>query len=227
MSDNGTDIISRRDSKKRIRTETAIPGETNDQDSKHEEGTARSTRWRSCRRGNDKKATYANEIPQSATGRIKYSPLLANREESSDEGSHQDSCSTFDNTSYAARNTNTPRFAVGSNEFNDQNDQTGEPNKLMQHDVDKRMEANRLRAKATRRKKKVMIDEMRSKIFVLSVENEQLKIQHRNQQREIEFLRNIQGQQVSLCDSYFYYLISSHLTSTLKNLKSVSSDRCF
>jgi hypothetical protein len=97
----------------------------------------------------------------------------------------------------------------------------------MQHDVDKRMEANRLRAKATRRKKKVMIDEMRSKIFVLSVENEQLKIQHRNQQREIEFLRNIQGQQVSLCDSYFYYLISSHLTSTLKNLKSVSSDRCF
>ena len=223
MSDNGTNIISRQDSKKRIRTETAIPGETNDQDSKHEEGTARS-RWRSCTRGNDKKATYANEIPQSATGRIKNSPLPTDREESSDEGSDQDSFSTFDNTSYAARNTNTPGFAVGSNEFNNQSDQAGEPNKLKQDDMEKRMEANRLRAKATRRKKKVMIDEMRSRIFILSVENEQLKIQHRNQQREIEFLRNIQGHQVSLYDSYSEYLISSHLTSTLKN---VSSDRCF
>ena len=80
---------------------------------------------------------------------------------------------------------------------------------LRQHDAEKRMEANRLRAKATRRKKKVMIEEMHSKIFELTAENEQLQNQNQNQHAEIEFLRNIQGgqhqQQVSLYDFIDFY----------------------
>ena len=124
-----------------------------------------------------------------------------------------------DNTSYATRKTNHTNEGcdVESDKFNGQSDESGDPSsndedqrkQLRQHsDIEKRMEANRLRAKATRRKKKVMIDEMRSKIFVLTVENDKLKNQNRVQQTEIEFLRNIQGQQlqqVSLYDSNSEY----------------------
>ena len=96
-----------------------------------------------------------------------------------------------------------PSSSIESDKFNGQSDESDDPNsndedqkQLRQHsDIEKRMEANRLRAKATRRKKKVMIDEIRSKIFVLTVENDKLKNQNRVQQTEIEFLRNIQGQQ--------------------------------
>jgi len=211
MSDNRTHIISRQDSKKRSRRDTTVPDKTIDQDSKQDEGRVRSRKFRSCI-GNEKKAT-------SQSARIKNTSLPVNREESSDEGSDQDSFSIFDKTSYGARKTNAPGFAIESDEFNGQqsdDDQSGEPNNnLKQHDIEKRMEANRLRAKETRKNKKIMIDEMRSKIFVLTVENQQLKIQNRNQQREIEFLRTIQGHQVSLYYSYSEYLISSHCSQVL------------
>ena len=121
---------------------------------------------------------------------------------------------------YAARketnHTNAGCDVLESDKLNDQSDEScehssnDENKQLRQHyGIEKRMEANRLRAKATRRKKKVMIEEMRSKIFVLTVKNEKLKNHNRVQQTEIEFLRNIQGgqhqQQVSLYDFIDFY----------------------
>jgi len=115
-----------------------------------------------------------------------------------------------------ATNPATSNKSSGAVETSDEiNHQSGEScgpsnhNKLRQHDIaEKRMEANRLRAKATRRKKKVMVEEMRSKIFELTAENEHLQNENLNQHTEIEFLRNrnIQGgqhqHQVSLYDFY-------------------------
>ena len=143
--------------------------------------------------------------------------------------------------SYAARKTNHTNAGccdvLESDKLNGQSDESCEPSsndenkQLRQHssdiekhsDIEKRMEANRLRAKATRRKKKVMIEEMRSKIFVLTVENEKLKNQNRVQQTEIEFLRNIQGQQHQQQQqhqvSFRMNLISSQSSSSNRNLR--------
>lgn len=113
-------------------------------------------------------------------------------------------------TSHAATSTtrstkNKGRRDVESEAFfDDQGDESCEPSgKLKQQ-----MEANRLRAKENRRKNKITIEEMRSKIFSLAVKNEQLQSKNREQQIEIKFLRNNQEQhQVSLYDSYSTFLL--------------------
>ena len=55
----------------------------------------------------------------------------------------------------------------------------------------KRMEANRLRARDMRKKKKKMIEEMNSKIVKLTIENQQLKNLCSSQKSEIQSLRQI------------------------------------
>lgn len=57
--------------------------------------------------------------------------------------------------------------------------------------VQKRMEANRLRARDMRKKKKKMIEEMNTKIVYLTIENQQLKNLCSSQKSEIQSLRQI------------------------------------
>lgn len=57
--------------------------------------------------------------------------------------------------------------------------------------VQKRMEANRLRARDMRKKKKKMIEEMNTKIVNLTIENQQLKNLCSSQKSEIQSLRQI------------------------------------
>ena len=57
--------------------------------------------------------------------------------------------------------------------------------------LQKRMEANRIRARDMRKKKKKMIEEMNTKIVNLTIENQQLKNLCSSQKSEIQSLRQI------------------------------------
>ena len=179
----------------------------------------------SAKTNNKKKASISSSIQRTRISANTHDEPMNYEEEndsycSNDEGRrhqppHNNNFSPPpDKAPYATTPTTTSNKRSGAVETSDEiNHQSGDScgssndeKLLRQHDTEKRMEANRLRAKATRRKKKVMVEEMRSKIFELTAENEQLQNQNQNQHTEIEFLRNIQGgqhqQQVSLYDFY-------------------------
>ena len=116
------------------------------------------------------------------------------RPESSDEGSDEDS---FIPDNAWGSEEKTTQCVLESGKVNCKTDEASSrasnKEKLKQHDTVKRMEANRLRAMAARKKKKIMIEEMNSKNLGLIMENERLKNQNRAQQTEIVFLRNAVG----------------------------------
>ena len=137
-----------------------------------------------------------NKIAQLSAALPSRSIKCGQRPKSSDEGSDEDSCTA--NSALASRSSESEHVIESDNQANYKTDEslssrTSEKEKLKQNDIMKRMEANRLRAKTARSKKKVMIEEMNSKIYGLSMENERLKNQNRTQQTEIEFLRNAVG----------------------------------
>jgi|AntRauTorckE5430_2_1112549.scaffolds.fasta_scaffold11539_1 hypothetical protein len=137
-----------------------------------------------------------NKVAQLSAGLPSRSINCGQRPKSSDEGSDEDSCTA--NSALASRSSESEHVIESDNQANYKTDESlssraSEKEKLKQNDIMKRMEANRLRAKTARSKKKVMIEEMNSKIYGLSMENERLKNQNRTQQTEIEFLRNAVG----------------------------------